>query len=69
LGDTSGHVVHAAVQSDVPPSRGALACIGNQLTAAIVPAFDGSDVTLSKTVFVTGGVPVDEGEYLVQARR
>jgi hypothetical protein len=50
----NGHVVHAAVQSDAPPTREALACIGNQLTAAVVPAFDGQDVTLSRIVYVAG---------------
>jgi hypothetical protein len=51
----NGHVVHAAVQSEVAPSHEALACIGNQLTAAIVPPFDGDDVTLSRVVFVSAG--------------
>jgi hypothetical protein len=48
----SGHIVHAAVESPVPPPQEALACISEQLELAMVPVFEGSDVTLSKSFFV-----------------
>jgi hypothetical protein len=48
----SGRVVRAAVESPVAPPAPALACIGGQLEAAMVPGFEGGDVTLSKTLFV-----------------
>ena len=48
----SGRVVHAAVQSPVPPPPEALSCIGQQLEIAMVPVFEGDDVTLSKSFFV-----------------
>jgi hypothetical protein len=48
----SGHVVHAAVESATAPPPDALECIGEQLEAAMVPVFDGSDVTLSRSYFV-----------------
>jgi hypothetical protein len=48
----SGRVVRAAVESPVAPPREALDCIGEQLEIAMVPVFDGSDVTLSKSFFV-----------------
>jgi hypothetical protein len=48
----SGRVVHAAVQSSVPPPPEALACIGEQLEVAMVPVFEGDDVTLSKSFFL-----------------
>ncbi len=49
----NGHVVHAAVESPAAPPNEALACIGEQLQAmAMVPAFDGGDVTISKSYFV-----------------
>jgi hypothetical protein len=48
----SGHVVRAAVQSPVPPPAEALACIGEQLEVAMVPVFEGDDVTLSKSIFI-----------------
>ena len=49
---SSGRVVRAAVQSPVPPPAEALACIGEQLEVAMVPVFEGDDVTLSKSIFV-----------------
>jgi hypothetical protein len=52
-----GTVAHAAVESPTQPPPDALACIGERLEAAAVPAFEGGDVTLSKSVFVvTDGV-------------
>ncbi len=48
-----GRVVHAAVESGEAPPDEALACIGQQLKMAMVPAFDGDDVSLSKSFFVT----------------
>jgi hypothetical protein len=48
----NGHVVHAALESEAPPTREALACVGEQLEVAMVPAFDGEDVTLSRIFFV-----------------
>ena len=48
----NGHVARAAVESVVAPPTEALACIGEQLEAAMVPVFDGVDVTLSKSFFV-----------------
>jgi hypothetical protein len=49
---TDGRVAHAALQSDVLPSPEALACVGERLEMALVPAFEGGDVTLSKSFFV-----------------
>jgi hypothetical protein len=58
----SGHVTRAAVESRVAPSPDALSCIGQQLSLATVPVFDGGEVTLSRTFFVGspafGGPPV-----------
>jgi hypothetical protein len=48
----SGRVVRAAVESSVAPPREALACIGEQLEMAMVPVFEGGDVTLSKGFFI-----------------
>jgi hypothetical protein len=48
----NGRVARAAVESVVAPPSEALACIGEQLEAAMVPVFDGVDVTLSKSFFV-----------------
>ena len=48
----SGHVVRAALQSLLPQPGEALACVGDVLETAMVPAFDGDDVTLSRSVFV-----------------
>jgi hypothetical protein len=48
----NGRVARAAVESVVAPPTEALACIGEQLEAAMVPVFDGIDVTLSKSFFV-----------------
>jgi hypothetical protein len=47
-----GHVVRASVYSTTEPPRDALACVGQRLDLAMVPVFDGEDVTLSKSVFV-----------------
>jgi hypothetical protein len=48
----NGRVVHATVETEAPPPQEALTCISEQLELAMVPAFDGSDVTLSKSFFV-----------------
>lgn len=48
----SGHIVHAAVQSSMAPPPEALACISEQLEVAMVPVFEGDDVTLSRSFFV-----------------
>jgi|SRR5580700_9233540 hypothetical protein len=47
-----GGVARAAVESLAQPPAEALSCVGQHLAAAMVPAFDGSDVTLSKSFFV-----------------
>ena len=49
---TDGRVAHAAVQSDGLPPAEALACVGQRLEVASVPAFEGGDVTLSKSFFI-----------------
>jgi hypothetical protein len=54
--DGAGTVAHASVESPTPPPPEALACISERLKAAAVPAFEGGDVTLSKSLFVTDGV-------------
>jgi len=48
----SGRVVRAAVETPVAPPAEALTCIGEQLEMAMVPLFEGGDVTLSKSFFV-----------------
>jgi hypothetical protein len=48
-----GGVARATVEGPSQPPPEALTCIGERLQAALVPAFDGGDVTLSKSVFVT----------------
>jgi hypothetical protein len=48
----SGHVVRATVERPAPPPDEALHCIAEQLQLAMVPVFDGGDVTLSKSYFV-----------------
>lgn len=48
----SGHVVRATVERPAPPPDEALQCIAEQLQLAMVPIFDGDDVTLSKSYFV-----------------
>jgi|HubBroStandDraft_1064217.scaffolds.fasta_scaffold104917_2 hypothetical protein len=48
----SGGVARATVEGPSQPPPEALTCIGERLQAAMVPAFDGGDVTLSKSVFV-----------------
>ncbi|MDP9000695.1 MAG: hypothetical protein M3O46_11345 [Myxococcota bacterium] len=48
----SGRVVRAAVESAIAPPVEALNCISEQLEVAMVPLFDGGDVTLSKSFFV-----------------
>jgi hypothetical protein len=48
----SGRIVRAALESPIEPPSEALACISEQLEVAMVPVFDGDDVTLSRTFFV-----------------
>jgi hypothetical protein len=48
----SGRVVRAAVESATTPPSEALSCISEQLELAMVPAFEGGEVTLSKSFFV-----------------
>jgi hypothetical protein len=48
----SGRVVHAIVERPAPPPDEALQCIAEQLQLAMVPVFDGDDVTLSRSYFV-----------------
>jgi hypothetical protein len=48
----TGRVVRAAVETPMAPPPEALACIGDQIQATMVPVFDGGDVNLSKSVFV-----------------
>ena len=48
----TGRVVRAAVESATPPPSEALECISEQLEFAMVPAFDGGEVTLSKSYYV-----------------
>ena len=47
-----GTVALATVESPTPPPPAALTCISEQLRAASVPAFEGGDVTLSKSLYV-----------------
>jgi hypothetical protein len=48
----NGRVVRAALESRVAPPPDALACISEQLKLAMVPIFEGGDVTLSKSFFI-----------------
>lgn len=48
----NGRIVHAIVERPAPPPDEALHCIAEQLQVAMVPVFDGEDVTLSKSYFV-----------------
>jgi hypothetical protein len=48
----TGHVVKAAVETPVAPPAEALACIGEQVEATLVPGFDGGNVMLSKSFYV-----------------
>jgi hypothetical protein len=48
----SGRVVHAIVERPAPPPDEALECIAERLQLAMVPVFDGDDVTLSRSYFV-----------------
>jgi hypothetical protein len=48
----NGRIVHAIVERPAPPPDEALHCIAEQLQVAMVPVFDGDDVTLSKSYFV-----------------
>jgi len=48
----SGAVAHATVESEAQPPPQVLTCIGERLQVAMVPRFDGDNVTLSKSLFV-----------------
>jgi hypothetical protein len=48
----TGRVVKAAVETPVAPPAEALACIGEQVEATLVPGFDGGNVMLSKSFYV-----------------
>jgi hypothetical protein len=50
----NGAVSRAVVESPTRPSPEALGCIGRQLEAIAVPVFEGGDVTLSKSLYLTG---------------
>jgi hypothetical protein len=47
-----GRIARAAVEAGEAPPEQALTCIGEQLKMAMVPSFDGDDVSLSKSFFV-----------------
>ncbi|MGD0675822.1 MAG: hypothetical protein ABSC94_10415 [Polyangiaceae bacterium] len=49
----SGRVAHASVESPTMPPPQALGCIGKELEGIALPRFDGDDVTLSKSFFVS----------------
>jgi hypothetical protein len=49
---SDGRVARASVESRLAPPPEALGCIGEQLEAALVPVFDGDDVTLARSFFV-----------------
>jgi len=48
----TGRVVRAAVESPVAPPPEALTCIGQRLKVALVPVYEGGEVTLSRSFFV-----------------
>lgn len=48
----TGQVVRASVESPTAPPPDALVCIGEQLRLAMVPRFEGGEVTLSRSFFV-----------------
>lgn len=47
-----GYVARASVESPTAPPSTALDCIADELRQTGVPAFDGTDVRLSRTYFV-----------------
>ena len=51
-----GAISSAVVESPTRPSREALGCIGRRLEEIAVPVFDGGDVTLSKSLYLAGGL-------------
>jgi hypothetical protein len=57
-----GYVVRASVESPQEPPAAALACIADGLRQTGVPAFDGTDVRLSRTYFVAPPSPRPEIE-------
>jgi hypothetical protein len=64
-----GTVARATVESPTPPPPAALTCISEQLRAASVPAFEGGDVTLSKSLYVESDgttVPADAPDMYVR---
>jgi hypothetical protein len=63
-----GSVARAVVESPTQPPADALACVADLLAAASVPAFEGGDVTLSKSLFVATRAPGDSsGEIFVKS--
>jgi hypothetical protein len=64
-----GAVLRAVVESPTRPSPAALGCIARQLEAIAVPVFEGGDVTLSKSLYLTagrsggGGGLLDDGRW------
>jgi hypothetical protein len=64
----NGAVSRAVVESPTRPSPEALGCIGRQLEAIAVPVFEGGDVTLSKSLYLTG-TPSGGGGGLLDDRR
>lgn len=61
----SGGVAHATIESDAQPTPEVLACIGEHLQNAMVPRFDGGNVTLSRSFFV---VPDGRGPAVLVQR-
>jgi hypothetical protein len=65
----NGAVSRAVVESPTRPSPEALGCITRQLEAIAVPVFEGGDVTLSKSLYLTGvrsgggGGMLDDGRW------
>jgi hypothetical protein len=48
----SGHISRAVVMTESPPTQEALDCIADKLRVMRVPAFDGDNISLSRTYFV-----------------
>jgi len=64
----TGGVARATVESPAQPPPEALSCVGERLQLAMVPAFEGGDVTLSRSVFLEsdtqGPAVIVDGEKL-----
>jgi hypothetical protein len=63
-----GAITRAVVESPRRPSREALGCIERQLEAITVPVFEGGDVTLSKSLYVSEGFSGGGGGVFDEAR-